>query len=90
MTNLTTYARLISRDIEIRYVPGIQGQNRWRARLNFVGIRESPEGSLISIDGCGDTPEDAMHDYVAKIRGKILVRGDEETRIPTNLTGFIF
>lgn len=69
---ITEYADVLNFQIEVKYYPN--QNNRWSA--NFVGAEAKEHKlsvGLLSEYGSGNSPEEAVEDYVEKIRGKVLV-----------------
>lgn len=65
---ITEYADSLNVDIEIIYY---HNQNRYSAA--FKGAEISDSGCLIGAYGNGSTPNDALKDYVDRIKGKSIV-----------------
>jgi len=69
---ITEYADALGFEIDIKYYPN-QG-NRWSAQFANCETKDSKESSTIcGTYGDGKTPDEAIRNYVDRIRGKYLV-----------------
>ena len=83
---ITEYADAINRQLEIRYYPN---QNHRFSAL-FEGGEIGGGGVLTTMYGNGQTPDEALQNYAADIKGKTLIFGamtDKrmEFRVPGSL-----
>lgn len=67
--DITEYADVIGRELEIRYYPS---QNH-RFSAQFNGAEVKGDGVLSSSFGDGKTPDEALINYLAEIRGRTIV-----------------
>jgi len=88
---VTEYCDACNLQLIVTYYPNQRG--RWSADFDRCETKENFESSaLTGTHGNGNSPSEAITDYVRKIRGKILVRDAmRETRheyvVPDHLGG---
>lgn len=83
---ITEYADCLNVNIELTYY-----HNQQRYTASFVGAEVAENSCLISAYGKGITPNEALLDYVKRIKGKTLVfdaykSTRREYQVPTTIT----
>ncbi len=85
---LTDLCDVLDVELDLKYYPNQNG--RWVAKLSHAEISEG--GFLTGVHGNGKTPEEAINDYVAEIKGqRVIFNAYSDDRkefvMPENLEG---
>ena len=90
--NIEEYADILNIQLRITYYPNQNG--RWTASFEGVETKaDASSGILDSTYGNAESPDEAINDYVEKIRGRLLVinaTGGDKRRefiVPATLYG---
>jgi len=70
---MTEYCDALNINMRVDYVAN-NGCGEWRARIDGAEIKDKPSSPVaLSEFGIGNTPQNAISNYVSLIRGKYLV-----------------